>query len=88
MKFIVFTLFALYVPIGSYKILGVYPFPSKSHFHIGHTLMDGLAKDGHEVTVISPFHVSNPPDNYHQIFLETSYELFQKSNFRHLLFVI
>ncbi|XP_031634155.1 UDP-glucuronosyltransferase 2B15-like isoform X2 [Contarinia nasturtii] len=80
MKSITFTLVVciLFVPIRSYKILGVYPLPSKSHFYIGHALMEGLAKDGHDVTVISPFNVSHPHENYRHILLETSYELFQK----------
>ncbi|XP_055848943.1 UDP-glycosyltransferase UGT5-like [Episyrphus balteatus] len=38
-----------------YKILGVFPIASKSHFIIGDALMRGLAEKGHDVTVISPY---------------------------------
>lgn len=46
------------------KILGVFPTPGKSHFIIGQGLMKGLAKAGHEVTVINPYPQKTPIPNY------------------------
>lgn len=40
--------------------------------------MEGLAKDGHEVTVVSPYETKNPHKNYKQVFLELSEDLFRK----------
>ncbi|KAJ8954694.1 hypothetical protein NQ318_011387 [Aromia moschata] len=37
------------------RILGVFPFPVKSHYILGNALMRGLAEAGHDVTMISPF---------------------------------
>ncbi|KAF5298652.1 hypothetical protein FQA39_LY11728 [Lamprigera yunnana] len=37
------------------KILGVFPMPSKSHHILGESLLQGLAKAGHDVTMLSPF---------------------------------
>ncbi|XP_055904143.1 UDP-glycosyltransferase UGT5-like [Eupeodes corollae] len=45
--------------INGYKILGVFPIASKSHFIFGEALMKGLAEKGHEVTVISPYPMSD-----------------------------
>lgn len=75
------TLRAIFVVLGtilsgvnSYRILGIYPVPSKSHYYVGHALMKGLALEGHEVTVISPFRVKKPIPNYTEVFLENSWE--------------
>ena len=37
------------------KILAILPFGSKSHFAIGHSIVNSLADVGHEMTVISPY---------------------------------
>jgi hypothetical protein len=50
--------------VESYKILGLFPFMAKSHFIVGNSLMKGLAKAGHEVTVVSAFPNKGPIDNY------------------------
>lgn len=42
--------------------------------------MKGLAEEGHEVTVISPFKQNKPIDNYKEVFLEHSWEISRKSN--------
>lgn len=62
-----------------YKILGIFPIGSKSHYYIGHALLEGLAEDGHDVTIISPFEAKNQHKNYKQILLESTYELMRKS---------
>lgn len=80
-----FLLCAIFTAVNSYKILGIFPVASRSHYYVGHALLKGLANQGHEVTVISPFRVKTPIPNYTEVFLEDSYELFRqdmaKSNF-------
>ena len=71
---IVKTLLLFAVIVGAaelctgYRILGIYPFPVKSHFIMIKSLLKGLARKGHQVDVASIF----PPDkenvtNYKQI---------------------
>lgn len=45
------------------KILGVFPFPSKSHYHMGNFLLKELAKKGHEVTMIASYEDNSLPPN-------------------------
>lgn len=58
-----FGICALLPIVFEYRILGVFPVPSKSHYYVGEALMQGLAERGHEVTLISPFQSSNPINN-------------------------
>lgn len=54
--------------ISSYKILGFFPIPLKSHYFVGHSLMKGLADAGHDVTFISPFQETKPKlKNFNEI---------------------
>ncbi|XP_063221119.1 UDP-glycosyltransferase UGT5-like isoform X2 [Bacillus rossius redtenbacheri] len=46
------------------RILGVFPFPSRSHVVIYSTLMRGLAARGHHVTVFSGYPLDPPVANY------------------------
>lgn len=71
---------AIFGGINGYKILGVFPVASKSHYYVGHALMKGLALEGHEVTVISPFRLKQPIPNYTEVYLENAYESFLKGN--------
>ncbi|CAO1423153.1 unnamed protein product [Diamesa serratosioi] len=64
-NFILLTLIVCHV--DSAKILGVFPYASKSHSILGQALFTALAKNGHEVTYISPFPMENPPKNYRDI---------------------
>lgn len=57
-----------------YKILGIFPIVSPSHYFVGRALMKGLAADGHEVTVLSPFRENKPIANYSEIYLDGIYE--------------
>lgn len=66
--------------VSSYKILGVFHIPAKSHYIVGHALMKGLAEQGHEVTVISAFKSPNPIENYEEIYLEHSIADTQRGN--------
>lgn len=67
--------------VTSYRILGMFPTTSKSHYYLGHAIFKALAEQGHDVTLISPFQAKNLPPNYKEIFLEESWELSRKSNF-------
>lgn len=78
--FKVLMLCIFYQNVSSYRILAVLPAPSKSHYYIGQSLMQGLAENGHHVTVISAFKVKNPIENYTEVFLEHSWTESQKSN--------
>ncbi|XP_058123361.1 UDP-glycosyltransferase UGT5-like [Anopheles ziemanni] len=68
------------------RILSIFPTMSKSHWILGSALMKELALDGHEVTVISPFRLSNAPKNYRHVeivynshrFEEVMDEVFEK----------
>lgn len=62
--------------VNSYKILGVFPTAAPSHYIVGSALMRGLAADGHEVTIISPFKEKVPIANYTEVYLEGAYEAF------------
>lgn len=43
--------------------------------------MKGLAKEGHQVTVVSPFKQQTPIKNYNEVFLENSWEMSRKSKY-------
>lgn len=59
--------FALVSQIYGFKVLGVLPFFSKSHFAIGNSILKSLHEAGHELTVISPFPLKKPLANYRDI---------------------
>lgn len=60
------------VLVNSYRILGVLPTNSKSHYKVGDSLMRGLAEAGHNVTVVSPYVPDKPIKNYRAIQVEDS----------------
>lgn len=74
--------------VNSYRFLAILPVTSKSHYYIGHNLMKSLAEEGHDVTVISPFKAKQPIKNYHEVFLEYSWEISRKSKMLFSVFVI
>ncbi|CAG9854609.1 unnamed protein product [Phyllotreta striolata] len=55
-----------------YRILGVFPFASPSHYFLGNELMKGLAEARHDVTIATVFHEKSPPSNgkYRQIVMD------------------
>ncbi|CAO1423146.1 unnamed protein product [Diamesa serratosioi] len=55
---------------NGYRILGVFPTQCKSHWIIGHSVMKSLAKAGHSVTIISPFPLKTPIENYNDVSLD------------------
>ncbi|CAH1999058.1 unnamed protein product [Acanthoscelides obtectus] len=46
-----------------YKILTVFPMAAPSHYILGEAIARGLAEAGHDVTMVSPFEMKNPPKN-------------------------
>lgn len=65
-----------------YRILGIFPSPSKSHYYVAHGLMKGLAEHGHDVTMISPIKAYKPIQNFTEVFIENSYDLYLKCKFQ------
>lgn len=62
--------------VESAKILGVFPYPSKSHSILGQALFNELAKRGHDITFLSPYPLKKVPyENYKDIAI-TSPKLF------------
>jgi glucuronosyltransferase len=56
------------------KVLGVYPFPARSHLIVQKALMFDLARRGHEVTVVSPLPENKAIPNYTDIELKVTVE--------------
>ena len=54
------------------KVLGVFPFPARSHLIVQKALMFELARRGHEVTVVSPIPENKAIPNYTDIELKIS----------------
>ncbi|PSN47111.1 hypothetical protein C0J52_16000 [Blattella germanica] len=57
----------------SARILGIFPFPGKSHWAVHESLIKELAKRGHELTVITPFPEKSPP-KYKEIVIQNKLE--------------
>ncbi|XP_020292988.1 UDP-glucuronosyltransferase 2B17-like [Pseudomyrmex gracilis] len=55
-----------------YRILGVFPITSKSHWIMQESLMVGLARRGHQVDVVTHFPLKKSEPNYKEISLEGS----------------
>lgn len=51
----------------SLRILGMFPFPAKSHFQMFSAVMKELARRGHQVDVVSLFPSKKPIPNYTEI---------------------
>lgn len=54
----------------SANILGIFHVPSKSHYILGSALFEGLAKHGHNVTMVSPYPYRNTISTYQNVVLE------------------
>ena len=57
------------------KVLGVFPFPSRSHMIVQKSLMFELARRGHEVTVVSAFPENKVIPNYTDIEVKTRFNI-------------
>lgn len=67
-------LFSVLLHAHAYRILGLFPHPGKSHFHVFQPLMQALAEKGHDVTVVSHFPIKQKVDRYKDISLATANE--------------
>lgn len=54
----------------SSDILAFLPSKARSHYGAFEPLLKELAQRGHNVTVLSPFSMKNPPPSYHHIPVE------------------
>lgn len=73
--------------VESYRILGVFPVPTRSHYFLGNALMKALAEAGHDVTIIAPFKDDQLPSlskngSYREITLDGIEEAQKKSKCR------
>jgi predicted CoA-binding protein len=57
---------------SGYKILGVFPLGSASHYAIGESTLKALAEAGHEVTMISVMKTKKPMPNFREVIIEDS----------------
>ncbi|XP_063390685.1 UDP-glucosyltransferase 2-like [Cydia fagiglandana] len=55
MKLMILAALALLSPALGYRILAIFPVPSKSHNHLGQGIVGAILKAGHEVTWATPF---------------------------------
>lgn len=53
--------------VSGAKMLFMFGLAGKSHTHVFNALATELATKGHEITVVTPFPIKNPPKNYKQI---------------------
>ena len=82
MKFVCLSLLVLefFFVVNGYKVLGILPYGSKSHFSIGHSILTSLLDAGHVITVISPYPQKKPVKNYHDIDVSSLLEQFKKGS--------
>ena len=59
--------------LNAYRILGLFPYPGKSHFQVFRPLLDALHERGHHLTVISYFPQNKSDDRYRDISLTGYY---------------
>lgn len=82
MKLILIIIACTFSFASSYKILGVFPFSSKSHYAIGEATMLTLHEAGHEVTMISVHELKKPMKNYRQIKIVDLVNTMEKSELK------
>lgn len=66
-KFLTIFVTLFIIKVETYRILGVFPLAFKSHNIFFMSLMNGLAKKGHQVDMISHYELKNPHKNYKTI---------------------
>ena len=76
MKFAILLVLLVSCQIEAAKILGVFPYPSKSHSILGQALCTELASRGHDVTYLSPYPFKKPPTKNYRDVAITAPELF------------
>jgi len=73
-----FAFFLLLGVVESYKILGVFPMPSKSHYILASSSMKHLLANGHEVTLVSGYMDKNKHPKMTEVILDGLVESFKK----------
>ncbi|XP_028179413.1 UDP-glucuronosyltransferase 2B2-like [Ostrinia furnacalis] len=58
----------------TYRILGVFPTPGKSHTILGEGVVRHLTSAGHDVTYITPILMKSPPKNLRQIDVSANFK--------------
>ncbi|XP_037024343.1 UDP-glycosyltransferase UGT5-like [Bradysia coprophila] len=58
------------IPANGYRILGIFIHIGGSHFHTFYPIMNGLAQNGNDVTVLSYFPVTDSHANYKQFIFD------------------
>uniref|UniRef100_A0A1W7R8H2 UDP-glucuronosyltransferase n=1 Tax=Aedes albopictus TaxID=7160 RepID=A0A1W7R8H2_AEDAL len=64
---IIFLLGVLLTVTSGYRILGINMSPSRSHVIVQEALLKELARRGHHVTMVSPYPLQSPLENYRHI---------------------
>ncbi|XP_065219000.1 UDP-glycosyltransferase UGT5-like isoform X3 [Planococcus citri] len=72
---IVFAFVSLLSLANSYKILGLFPFPGKSHYAVFNPLMVELAQKGHNVVNYNTFPKPHSVPNYHEVDISECFRL-------------
>jgi len=63
------------------RVLAFFGFSSQSHNNFFNVLTTELANRGHEITIVTPYPLKNPPKkNYRQIEAKITRDLFNKMN--------
>lgn len=70
----------LFLQSDALRILGIFPFPSKSHFAVGNGLIESLAEAGHDITVLSPYPKKSDRKNHRYIDASKVLEVFENGN--------
>ncbi|XP_039757363.1 uncharacterized protein LOC120631751 [Pararge aegeria] len=76
----VLTVLSSGIKVNSLNILGVFPFPAKTHFFVFAPYLKELADRGHNVTVISYYPRTEPIPNYHDIGLNKALQYLTPSH--------
>lgn len=66
------------VKIDGLKVLTIAPFSAKSHFAIANAISKTLHKAGHNITMLSPFPLKKPLQNYTDISVAKTMEELEK----------
>ncbi|KAL3266343.1 hypothetical protein HHI36_010521 [Cryptolaemus montrouzieri] len=72
----VFLMFLL--TVTSYRILGLFSYPGKSHLDLIIPVMKQLAANGHNITVVSPTSLSTPQERYTDLSFQEAIPLRQE----------
>lgn len=87
MFYFLFLVFVSVDYVEPAKILVVTPTQMRSHYIVVEELLRHLAESGHQITVVSQFHIQNPPPNYREIVIDIPPKSFEGNELRHAIAV-